>query len=166
MGRLFAELASHAQPSNRLQSATSVGSAFVRLYTRLWDEDEAMMVRRQALIDENGGRRMSSVEAERKVPLGSLADLRKRLPLVLRIAGRELRLVDSDGVIRVHPTVCPHLGGPLAEAPVEDGCVTCPWHGYRYDLASGRCVSGPAVDFGPLPALHHDPTTDHASLTW
>jgi hypothetical protein len=28
-----------------------VGAAFLRLYARLWDEDEAMMVRRQALLD-------------------------------------------------------------------------------------------------------------------
>jgi nitrite reductase/ring-hydroxylating ferredoxin subunit len=146
--------------------AAAVGSAYVRLYTRLWDEDEAMMVRRQALIDENGEQRMSTVKSERDVPLGSLTDLRKRLPLVIRIAGRELRLVESEGAIRVHPTVCPHLGGPLAEAAVEAGCVTCPWHGYRYDLASGRCVSGPALVFGPLPAFRHDPQTDDASLTW
>jgi nitrite reductase/ring-hydroxylating ferredoxin subunit len=37
--------------------------------------------------------------------------------------------------------VCPHLGGPLEEAAVEDGAVICPWHGYRFDCLTGR---GPA----------------------
>ncbi len=31
--------------------ADAVGAAYLRLYTRLWDEDEKMMMRRQALID-------------------------------------------------------------------------------------------------------------------
>ncbi|MCM2371599.1 Rieske (2Fe-2S) protein [Aporhodopirellula aestuarii] len=33
--------------------------------------------------------------------------------------------------------MCSHQGGPLAEGVVRDGCVTCPWHGWQYDLATG-----------------------------
>lgn len=33
--------------------------------------------------------------------------------------------------------MCSHQGGPLAEGAVQDGCVTCPWHGWQYDLATG-----------------------------
>lgn len=33
--------------------------------------------------------------------------------------------------------MCAHQGGPLADGVVEDGCVTCPWHGWQYDLATG-----------------------------
>lgn len=32
---------------------------------------------------------------------------------------------------------CLHIGSPLDEGFVEDGCVTCPWHGWRYRLATG-----------------------------
>ena len=32
---------------------------------------------------------------------------------------------------------CPHNGLPLADGPVHDGCVTCPYHGWSFDLASG-----------------------------
>ena len=45
---------------------------------------------------------------------------------------------------------CSHANGPLAEGVVEDGCVTCPWHGSRFDLASGQPQGGPAVK--PVPA--------------
>jgi nitrite reductase (NADH) small subunit len=34
---------------------------------------------------------------------------------------------------------CPHRGGPLADGIVADGCVTCPLHDRRFDLATGRC---------------------------
>ncbi|MHC5067339.1 MAG: Rieske 2Fe-2S domain-containing protein [Planctomycetota bacterium] len=32
---------------------------------------------------------------------------------------------------------CPHNGLPLADGPVHDGCVSCPYHGWTFDLASG-----------------------------
>lgn len=34
--------------------------------------------------------------------------------------------------------MCAHQGGPLAKGTVAHGCVTCPWHGWQYELASGR----------------------------
>jgi len=39
---------------------------------------------------------------------------------------------------------CPHLGGPLSEGEVEGTCVTCPWHGAKFDLATGKALAGPA----------------------
>ena len=33
--------------------------------------------------------------------------------------------------------MCAHQGGPIAQGQVEHGCVTCPWHGWQYELATG-----------------------------
>jgi nitrite reductase/ring-hydroxylating ferredoxin subunit len=41
--------------------------------------------------------------------------------------------------------VCTHRGAPLADGKIEDGCVRCPWHGSRFDLADGAVVEGPAT---------------------
>ena len=35
--------------------------------------------------------------------------------------------------------VCPHEEGPLAEGWIEGDVVICPWHGFDFDLATGRC---------------------------
>ena len=35
--------------------------------------------------------------------------------------------------------ICPHEDGPLGEGWVEAGAVVCPWHGFDFDLATGRC---------------------------
>jgi nitrite reductase (NADH) small subunit len=40
---------------------------------------------------------------------------------------------------------CPHRGGPLADGIVADGCVICPLHDRRFDLASGRCQTDPSM---------------------
>lgn len=34
--------------------------------------------------------------------------------------------------------ICPHAGGPLAQGTVAAGIVTCPWHGWQFEIASGR----------------------------
>lgn len=56
----------------------------------------------------------------------------------------------TDEQIVVLADRCTHRGGPLHDSAVEDGCLTCPWHGSRFDSA-GNVVSGPATR--PQPAL-------------
>jgi len=91
-----------------------MGAVYTQLYTGLWDEDEAMMMRRQALAD------------------GRLAET--------------TRAATIDGIACRFSTVCPHLGGPLDEAPIDaGGIVTCPWHGYRFDVRTGRRVNPPTA---------------------
>jgi nitrite reductase/ring-hydroxylating ferredoxin subunit len=50
-----------------------------------------------------------------------------------------------DGVLHALADRCSHRGGPLHEGELEDGCVTCPWHGSRFALADGSVVRGPAA---------------------
>jgi nitrite reductase (NADH) small subunit len=47
----------------------------------------------------------------------------------------------NAGAGRFHAcgAVCPHEGGPLADGWVEAGAVVCPWHGFDFDLTTGRC---------------------------
>lgn len=37
---------------------------------------------------------------------------------------------------------CSHAGGPLHTGICEDGVVICPWHAFRFDVASGECLLG------------------------
>lgn len=53
-----------------------------------------------------------------------------------------------DGVLHLLPSRCPHRGGPLHLGRVEQGRLTCPWHGTSFRL--GRmCADGvPTVRTG------------------
>ncbi|HEV3144571.1 MAG TPA: non-heme iron oxygenase ferredoxin subunit [Gemmataceae bacterium] len=57
------------------------------------------------------------------------------------IAGRKIALFNIDGKVFAIDDTCPHRGGPLHEGTCADGEVCCPWHGARFDLATGshRC---------------------------
>ena len=50
-------------PSLSAEKARAVGAAYLQLYQRLWDEDERMMTRKQALLDEGWSGRTT----ERKI---------------------------------------------------------------------------------------------------
>lgn len=42
----------------------------------------------------------------------------------------------ADGVFAMDG-MCAHQGGPIAQGEVQGNCVTCPWHGWQYDIRSG-----------------------------
>ena len=109
----------------------SVGRSFTKLYTRLWDEDEAMMRRRSERL---AAKREPGAEA---VDLGTETEVRQRAPFSTRFDGRRFRVVLLGGELLAHAADCPHWQGPLDEGAIDDGCVTCPWHGYRFDVRSG-----------------------------
>jgi len=118
-----------------------LGEGYLRLYAHLWDQDEAMMVRREAMLS---GRLPGAARPGARPPLalGPAASLRARLPLLVDVAGDRMRVIDHAGRLLAHAAVCPHQGGPLEAAPIEDGAVICPWHGYRFDCATGLGPAG------------------------
>ena len=61
------------------------------------------------------------------------------------IADVPVLLVRQNGQIHALTEMCAHLGGPLAEGTLEQGCVVCPWHGSRFRLEDGSLVNGPAT---------------------
>jgi len=49
---------------------------------------------------------------------------------------------------------CRHLGADLGRGSIdEDGCLVCPWHASKYDVATGRMVRGPQGFFAKVPGL-------------
>ena len=44
---------------------------------------------------------------------------------------------------------CPHAGGPLDEGSLQGDVVQCPWHGSRFNMRSGRVLTGPATMDAP-----------------
>jgi nitrite reductase/ring-hydroxylating ferredoxin subunit len=57
---------------------------------------------------------------------------------------------------------CTHRGAPLDDGEIADGCVTCPWHGSRFDLADGSVLRGPATR--PQPALEARVAKGHVQV--
>ena len=58
---------------------------------------------------------------------------------------RTLALFNVDGTLYAVDNTCPHRGGPLGEGDLDGAIVTCPWHGWRYDVTTGTRDGNPAV---------------------
>ena len=56
--------------------------------------------------------------------------------------GRAVALFDVDGTIHAIDATCMHAGGPLGEGALEGAVVTCPWHGWQYDVTTGKLTTG------------------------
>ncbi len=83
-------------------------------------------------------------------PVLADAELDEGVPRGVTVDGASLLLVRDRGQVRALAATCSHLGGPLDEGEVKDGCVTCPWHGSTFRLADGEVVTGPATAAQPV----------------
>jgi nitrite reductase/ring-hydroxylating ferredoxin subunit len=128
----------------------ALGRCYIALYTRLWDQDEAMMQRRSWLLDAP----RAAVAAREPVDLGLAAELEARLPLRVVFGGRLVVVTRRDGELLAYDALCPHALGPLDAAEIVDGRVVCPWHGKVFDVRTGRgCGAGNYLRLAPAPRV-------------
>ncbi len=52
--------------------------------------------------------------------------------------GKIVAVFNVDGAFHALDGICPHAGGPIAKGTVNGQIVTCPWHGWQFDVASGH----------------------------
>lgn len=98
---------------------------------------------------------------DREAVIGPLDDFPEGLHGFL-VEEYPILLVRLGDRIRAYQNTCPGSLLPLHLGPVEDGAVTCPWHGCRFDLESGeRIGAGP-----PLHRLDLEIEGGEARLRW
>jgi nitrite reductase/ring-hydroxylating ferredoxin subunit len=128
----------------------ALGDAYVRLYAMLWDQDEGMMQRRSWLLDAPRG----TPGAAGEIDLGAASDLATRLPLRVSYAGRLVAVTRLEEQWIAFDALCPHALGPLDAGAIADGRVVCPWHGYAFDLRTGRgCDEAAKLRLAPAPQV-------------
>lgn len=62
---------------------------------------------------------------------------------VVNVNGVQVALFKVDGDYYAIDNTCVHRGGPLGDGMCEGTVVTCPWHGWQYDVTSGQCQNVP-----------------------
>jgi nitrite reductase (NADH) small subunit len=60
------------------------------------------------------------------------------------VAGRVVALFNVAGIFYALDGICPHQGGPLGKGALTGPIVTCPWHGWQFDVRSGRHQLSPS----------------------
>ncbi|MCA1717098.1 MAG: Rieske (2Fe-2S) protein [Actinobacteria bacterium] len=102
----------------------------------------------------------SHVTTERVVAL-PLADLPPGTSTTVKAFGTTVAVFNVEGRVFAVGNNCPHHGGPLWHGRISGTCLpsrpheyrygregrvlTCPWHGWEFDVESGRALFDPSV---------------------
>lgn len=79
------------------------------------------------------------------VPVGRVSDFAPGHGKMVVVNGRHVALFRLGDEFHALDNLCLHRGGPLCEGPIENGVVTCPWHGWSYQIRTGTMVQDPRV---------------------
>ncbi len=83
------------------------------------------------------------------LPVADYHDIPDGNILVLQVSGEDVILSRNGDVVSCFQNACAHLGMPMDMGGVKDGIITCPHHGFQYDLKSGECLTAPEVALQP-----------------
>ena len=62
-----------------------------------------------------------------------------------------IALFNVDGEFHALDGICPHSGGPLANGPLRGCVITCPWHGWQFDVTTGVHCLAPRITQPTIP---------------
>jgi len=106
--------------------------------------------------------------------VGPMAEFPENTHRVVKIRNIEIGVFHVNGAFYALPNVCPHSFGPLCEGTVNgtmacnaatdwkhvwvrDGeILTCPWHGWEFDIPTGRALARPTVRIRTYPVTVED----------
>ena len=100
---------------------------------------------------------MSSTD---EVDVGALEEFAAGQPKRIEVGKRAVVVVRRDADVFALRDICPHMGAPLSSGRVggttlpckpgdeieygrQDEILTCPWHGWEFDLTTGKTLCNP-----------------------
>jgi nitrite reductase (NADH) small subunit len=72
-----------------------------------------------------------------EIPVGSIREF--------NVSGKAIAIANVSGKFYAVNNTCLHRGGPLGQGALEGNVVTCPWHGWQFDVVSGKSVQNPSI---------------------
>ncbi|HVA72532.1 MAG TPA: Rieske 2Fe-2S domain-containing protein [Candidatus Limnocylindrales bacterium] len=59
------------------------------------------------------------------------------------VGGKAVAVANIEGKLFAISGICLHHGGPLGDGELDGALVSCPWHGWQYDLTTGKLAQQP-----------------------
>jgi len=87
------------------------------------------------VTDDGNGRAYRVVAPSARVVEGRI--------VVCRVGVRQVALTRLRGRVIAFRNTCPHAGSPLSGGSLSRDAVTCPRHGWRFELTTGVCRDQP-----------------------
>ena len=87
-------------------------------------------------------------------------DIPRRRGWPVTAGDKRIAVFDVGGQLLAIDNTCLHVGNPIDDGFVQGRYVTCPWHGWRYDLRTGELMTA----FGRRPGLRTYPVRVEGDL--
>jgi nitrite reductase/ring-hydroxylating ferredoxin subunit len=109
--------------------------------------------------------------------VGKSGEIPERGRLVVDAGGKAIGIYRLDGALYAYENICPHQGGRVCQGLIvsrvlelidEKGVsrgnrfddnelhVVCPWHGFEYDIRTGRHAGGVNISLKAVPVLERE----------
>jgi len=85
------------------------------------------------------------------VKVAQVSDVQPGAGKVVTVKDKAIALFNVDGAFYAIDNTCLHRGGPLGEGEVEGCVVTCPWHGWQFDVKTGVSETNPTAKVKTYP---------------
>lgn len=85
------------------------------------------------------------------VRVAGTGDIPPGTGIVAEAKGKPLAIFNVEGSFYAIDNTCVHRGGPLGEGELEGETVTCPWHGWEYDVKTGASITNPSAKVQAYP---------------
>lgn len=79
------------------------------------------------------------------VSAAKIKDVKEGEGKTVSVNGQDVALFNVEGKIHAINKACGHKGGPLGEGTLDGDVVTCPWHGWKYNVKTGVSPVNPAA---------------------
>jgi nitrite reductase (NADH) small subunit len=67
------------------------------------------------------------------------------------LQGMTIAVANVGGQFHAISNTCLHRGGPLGQGSLHGKVVTCPWHGWSFDVTSGKVADNQSVGVACYP---------------
>jgi nitrite reductase (NADH) small subunit len=84
------------------------------------------------------------------VRVASVAELPPGSGREVTVGDRVIALFNVEGEIHALDGLCMHSGGPLAKGALRGEIITCPWHGWQFNVKTGRHCLAPRIQQPPV----------------
>jgi len=111
-------------------------------YALLYEEDLALMSGRQAALDDRERRAGGKCETI-DILVGDVNMIAAKERCIVETSTGRFCVRKLNDAWIAHSAICSHLLGPLDDSMVNaDGSMSCPWHGYRFNIETGENLDG------------------------
>ena len=79
------------------------------------------------------------------VSVAKVSDIQPGQSKTVYVDGKSIAVFNEDGTFYAIDDTCLYRGGPLGDGELEGHVVSCPWHGWQYDVKTGVSITNPAA---------------------